>query len=88
MCVVSSRTATAFSVLCLVQSVFLDYIAGMLAHRSSLTGVPLRQDPVIAGWQLAEGATHPGIPSSEPLLVSSRHSLWQASCHWMVVQVG
>ncbi|KAF6262270.1 glycoside hydrolase superfamily [Scenedesmus sp. NREL 46B-D3] len=51
-----------------VKSVFLDFVAGIVGHTSSLTGVPLRQDPVVAGWQLAEAPAHPGHPSSEPLL--------------------
>ncbi|WIA35064.1 hypothetical protein OEZ86_003552 [Tetradesmus obliquus] len=51
-----------------VKSVFLDYMAGITGHTSSLSGVPLREDPVVAGWQLAEAPQHPGHPYSEPLL--------------------
>uniref|UniRef100_A0A383V8Z8 mannan endo-1,4-beta-mannosidase n=1 Tax=Tetradesmus obliquus TaxID=3088 RepID=A0A383V8Z8_TETOB len=51
-----------------VKSVFLDYTAGIIGHTSSLSGVPLREDPVVAGWQLAEAPQHPGHPYSEPLL--------------------
>jgi hypothetical protein len=57
---------------CTLQSVFLDFLAGVVGHTSSLSGVPLREDPVIAGWQLAEAPAHPGHPSSEELLVSGK----------------
>lgn len=53
----------------LPQSVFLDYAAALVSHTSSISGLPLRHDPVIAGWQLADGLAHPGYPASEPLLV-------------------
>eukprot|EP00879_Flechtneria_rotunda_P009239 GHRR01009672.1.p1 GENE.GHRR01009672.1~~GHRR01009672.1.p1 ORF type:complete len:721 (+),score=226.02 GHRR01009672.1:221-2383(+) len=51
-----------------VKSVFLDYLAGLLSHTSSYSGIPLREEPIIAAWQLAETPSHPGHVSSEPLL--------------------
>ncbi|WIA14869.1 hypothetical protein OEZ85_001587 [Tetradesmus obliquus] len=61
-------TVTDFYANDTVKSVFLDYMAGIIGHSSSLSGVPLREDPVVAGWQLAEAPQHPGHPYSEPLL--------------------
>lgn len=51
-----------------IKSVFLDYVAAMLGHVSSLSGLPLREDPAVLGWQLTEDASHPGTPSSQTLL--------------------
>jgi hypothetical protein len=56
--------------LLLPQSVFLDYLAALISHESVITGLPLREDPVVLGWQLAEGLHHPGQIASDALLVS------------------
>jgi hypothetical protein len=59
-------------------------MAGVVGHVSSLSGVPLREDPVVLGWQLAEGPQHPGHPSSDALMVRSKKEqlcqLFNASC--------
>jgi hypothetical protein len=61
--------------------VFLDFLAGIVGHTSSLSGVPLREDPIIAGWQLAEAPAHPGHPSSDALLVSVHIKQQHNLCH-------
>jgi hypothetical protein len=60
--------------------VFLDFLAGIAGHTSSLSGVPLREDPVVAGWQLAEAPAHPGHPGSEALMVRGKQ-LQGGPCH-------
>ncbi len=62
-------TVTDFYTNDTVKSVFLDYVAALLAHPSSTSGLPLRHDPLIAGWQLAEAPAHPGHKGSQQLLV-------------------
>lgn len=44
-------------------------MAGLLSHESRRSGLPLREDPVIAGWQLAHQPRHPGHPASDALTV-------------------
>jgi mannan endo-1,4-beta-mannosidase len=47
--------------------VFLDFIAGVISHQNSYTGVEYRHDPTIIGWEIAARPRDPGNPDSGAL---------------------
>ena len=43
-----------------LQTAFKDYIGALVLHKSSVSGMYLRDDPTILGWELTNSAVCPG----------------------------
>ena len=47
------------------QNAFKDYIGALVLHKSSVSGMYLRDDPTILGWELTNSAVCPGDDSGD-----------------------
>ena len=46
-----------------MQNAFKDYIGSLVLHKSTVSGMHLRDDPTILGWELTNSAVCPGDDS-------------------------
>lgn len=56
-----------------LQTAFKDYIGALVLHKSSVSGMYLRDDPTILGWELTNSAVCPGDDSGDT--VQAGHKL-------------
>ena len=54
-----------------LQNAFKDYIGALVLHKSSVSGMYLRDDPTILGWELTNSAVCPGDDTGDT--VQARH---------------
>ncbi len=52
------------------QTAFKDYIGALVLHKSSVSGMYLRDDPTILGWELTNSAVCPGDDSGDTVQAS------------------
>ena len=55
-----------------MQKAFKDYIGALVLHKNAGSGLYLRDDPTILGWELANNPVCPGDDSGDVLQV--RHN--------------
>ena len=51
------------------QNAFKDYIGTLVLHKSTVSGLYLRDDPTILGWELANSPVCPGDDSGDTVQV-------------------
>ena len=57
------------------QNAFKDYIGSLVLHKSTVSGMYLRDDPTILGWELTNSAVCPGDDTGDTVQASVRAGL-------------
>ena len=66
----ADRTCAGTDALLIVaQNAFKDYIGMLVLHKSTVSGMYLRDDPTILGWELANSPVCPGDDSGDAVQV-------------------